>query len=213
MNYNEFKKETQNQPLVLSSDLLALKESKQAIRNQLERWRKKKLLIRLKRGVFLLNQSDRKLNISRAYIANQLYSPSYVSVEYALNYYGLIPERTNDLTSVSAKKTLRIVNETGNFIYQHIKPQAFRGFKAQKDDAGLAFFIAVPEKAIVDFIYLNLNKFKVQDKSIFEESYRFQNLEVLKTKIIMEFAKGFNSDKLLRVCKLFCEFAKKEGAK
>ena len=153
MNYNEFKNKVQRWPLISSRDLTRHEPNKQVIRNQLKRWRVKKLLIKLKRGVFILNTNDRKFTPSRGYIANQLYSPSYISLEYALNYYGLIPERVSDVTSITTKKTKCFRNEIGNFIYQHIKPGCFRGFKTLKDEAGLLFFIAEPEKALIDYLY------------------------------------------------------------
>ena len=143
MNYNEFKNRAQQWPLIFSRDLILRQRNKQVIRNQLKRWENKKLLVKLKRGVFLLNQHDRRINPSRAYIANYLYSPSYVSLEYALNYYGLIPEEVKDLTSVTTKKTASVKNELARFIYQHIGPKAFRGFKSLRDKAGLTFFMAV----------------------------------------------------------------------
>lgn len=208
MNYNEFKNRVQERPLIFSRDLMLLQSNKQIIRNQLARWQNKKLLVKLKRGVFLLNPNDRKINPSRTYISNQLYSPSYVSLEYALNYYGLIPERVSDLTGITTKKTLRLKNEVGTFIYQHIKPRAFRGFKALKDEAGLIFFIAEPEKAVVDFFYLNLEKFREDDEKVFEQSYRFQNVEMLKSTKVMKFAELFDNGKLLRISQSFCKFIK-----
>ncbi len=213
MNYNEFKNSVQSWPLIFSRDLLSRQKNKQIIRNQLGRWQNRKLLVKLRRGVFLLNANDRKINPSKIYLANQLYSPSYVSLEYALYYYGLIPERVTVLSSITTKKTLRFTNKIAAFIYQHIKPEAFRGFKAVKDEAGLVCFIAEPEKAIVDFFYLNLNKFYGQDESIFEESYRLQNLESLKAKKVMKFAEIFGNGKLMRVSQSFCAIIKKESGK
>ena len=200
----------QRWPLISSRDLTRHEPNKQVIRNQLKRWRVKKLLIKLKRGVFILNTNDRKFTPSRGYIANQLYSPSYISLEYALNYYGLIPERVSDVTSITTKKTKCFRNEIGNFIYQHIKPGCFRGFKTLKDEAGLLFFIAEPEKALIDLCYLNLRKFQKDYKAVFEEFYRLQNFEGLNIKKIMNLAKLFNNDKLMRVSRALCDFVKKE---
>lgn len=211
MRYIEFRDSVQKLPLIFSRDIMLRQQNKQAIRNQLKRWHSKGLLIKLKRGVFLLNQNDRKVNASRAYIANQLYPPSYVSLEYALYYYNLIPERVSDLTSVTTKKTMRFKNDLGTFIYQHINPGAFRGFKALKDEAGLIFLIAEPEKSLVDFFYLNLSRFQSDYEDIFEESYRLQNTEALNAKKLMEFAGLFGSKKLMRICRSFCRFLKKEG--
>ena len=214
MNYNEFKNSVQNWPLIFSRDLMLRWGKAQLVRNQLKRWQDKKLLIKLRRGIFLLNPNDRKVNPSRSYIANQLYSPSYVSLEYALNFYHLIPERVSDLTSISTRKTRRFENELGSFLYQHIKPKVFRGFTALKDEAGLFFFMAEAEKAIVDLIYLNLEKFSgSDDEKVFAEFYRFQNVETLKTKKVMQFAGLFDNRKLTRVCRSLCNFIKKEGGR
>jgi predicted transcriptional regulator of viral defense system len=210
MDYYAFRNKVQKWPLVTSRSLTLHKGGVQSIRNQLERWRKKRLLVKLRRGVYLLNQNDRKINPSRNFIANQLYNPSYVSLESALSYYDLIPERVSDVTSVAAKKTLRLENELGVFIYQHIKPDAFRGFNAQTDEAGLFFFIAEPEKALIDFCYLNLDKFKGEYETVFEESYRLQNIEILNAKKPLTFTKLFNSQKLTRVIKALCGILEKE---
>jgi predicted transcriptional regulator of viral defense system len=210
MNYHDFKNKVQNWPLIYSRDLMLPEADKQVIRNQLERWQAKKLLIKLKKGIFLLNPNDRKITPSRMFIANQLYFPSYVSLEYALGFYGLIPERVSNVTSVTTKKTQRLKNELGEFVYQHIKPEALRGFRAQKDESGLNFFIAEPEKAIVDFCYLNLKNFTADFEGVFEENYRFQNLETLDIRKLTGFARLFNSGKLVCVISSFCGFVKKE---
>lgn len=199
MNFNEFKTRVQGLPVILTRELIRGRPDRQIIRNQIERWGKKGLVIQLKRGIYMLSKADRKIEPSKPYIANQLYSPSYVSLEYALGYYGLIPEKVHDVTSISTKKTITMTSEIGTFIYQHVKPAAFRGFTAVRDDQGLASFIAEPEKAVVDFVYLNLERFKPGDRAIFAESYRFQNTEDLKPEKLKRYAGLFNSKKLMRV--------------
>ena len=218
MNYTQFKHKYQHLPIIWSKDIIDLLPAKQNVKspdrqiilNQLYRWQEQGLIVKLKRGIYLLNENDRKIQPSRSFIANQLYMPSYVSLEYALNFYGLIPEKVADVTSVTTKKTTRFSAQKGTFIYQHVKPGAFRGFKTFKDEAGLTFFMALPEKAIVDFIYLNLEKFKAADPEIFEQSYRFQNLEDLDKKLIMEFTALYDSPKLIRVLQSFCAFMDRE---
>jgi hypothetical protein len=210
MNYTQFKHKYQHSPLIWSKDIEGDSPNRQIILNQLYRWQEQGLIVKLKKGIYLLNENDRKIDPSRSFIANQLYMPSYVSLEYALNFYGLIPEKVADLTSVTTKKTTRFSAQEGTFIYQHIKPGAFRGFKTFKDEANLTFFMALPEKAVVDFIYLNLEKFKVADSKIFERSYRFQNLEDLDKKLIMELTALYGSPKLIRILELFCAFVDRE---
>jgi len=214
MDYKRFKGRVQNLPIILSRHVIRFAEDKQNIRNQLERWRARGLVVRLRRGAYLLNPDDRRINPSKTYIANQLYAPSYVSMEYALNYYGLIPERVSTVTSITTKKTFRVINALGTFTYQHVKPAAFRAFTAAKDEAGLNFFIAEPEKAVVDFLYLNLKEFRDDEHAaVFEKSYRLQNTDILKTGKVMEFAKVFGSGKLRRVAVSLCAFIRKEGGR
>lgn len=210
MKYIEFKNTFRNLPFIVARDILRQGKDRQALRNQLNRWQKKRLIIKLKRGIYTLNENDRKINPSRYVIANQLNSPSYISLESALNFYGLIPEKVTSVTSVTSKKTLHIQNEMGNFTYQHIKPDAFRGFKALKDESGLTFFIAEPEKAAVDFLYLNLKRIPAGAKDIFEASFRLQNLEILKPRRTKELAQLFNNRKLMQVTGNLLEFIKRE---
>lgn len=213
MNYNQFKKAVGDKPLIYTRDLTLGKQDKQAIRNQLTRWQAKGLVIKLRRGVFILNPTDQKILPSLTYIAGQLYGPSYISLEYALSYYDFIPEGVPVLTSVTTRKTFQIDNELGRFVYQHIKKDAFRGFKMIKDERKLNFFMAEPEKAVVDFCYLNLDRFPKDYQEVFIESYRFQNLELLKIKKLISYAKIYNSRKLLKVVKALSEIVSQERGK
>jgi len=211
MNYLNFKNKFRDMPIIFTKDLFNTEVKKmQLMCNQLSRWRQKGLIIKLKRGAYILNEADRKYNLSLQFIANQLYGPSYVSVEFAFNLYGLIPEKVSDVTSVTTRKTMVIKNDLGIFSYQHIKPDAFRGFKLLKEDSGLTVFIAEPEKAVVDFLYLNLSKIPIDNIAIFKDSYRFQNLEQLKMDRIIELSKLFNNPKLMKVAANFCDFIKEE---
>lgn len=209
MNFPEFKNHFQNSPFILIQDILSLVKNPQAMRNQLSRWQKKGLLISLRRGVYMLSSQDRKIDVDKQVIANRLYEPSYLSLEYALNFYGLIPEHVVDLTSITTRKTMRFKNESGCFVYQHIAPKAFRGFKKMGDDKN-SYFMAEPEKAVVDFLYLNLSQFTKNAREILEHSLRFQNIEELKRKRLMEFGKFFGSKKLMRVLKLLGQWIEEE---
>ena len=200
MNYTEFKLKFQHYPLILSRDILKSQGDPQALLNQLGRWTNKGLLIQLRKGVYIFNKSDQKLAPDINYIANRLYEPSYVSLEYALNFYGIIPEKVKDVTSITTRKTIVAVNELGRFIYQHIKPQGFRGFKKMGESL-MPFFIAEPEKAVVDFLYLNLSKFGKETRDVLEHSFRFQNIEELKEQRLMELGHLFTNKKLTRILK------------
>ncbi|MDD2772512.1 MAG: hypothetical protein PHP45_02335 [Elusimicrobiales bacterium] len=209
MNFQEFKTSAQNMPIVTGKDAVKM-GNRQTMYNQLMNWQKKGLLVQLRRGLYTLGKTERKIEPSNLFLAGQIYSPSYVSLEYALGLYGLIPEMVVEVTSVTTRNPARFQNDFGKFSYQHIKHAAFRGFKTEKDRAGLAYFIAEPEKAVADFIYLNLPRFKAGDKEIFSASYRFQNLESLNLEKLANFAAQFENTKLDGVISMFCEFIKEE---
>ncbi|HOW59403.1 MAG TPA: hypothetical protein PLO78_06745 [Candidatus Omnitrophota bacterium] len=207
MNYNKFRAFFQHLPLIDSRLVISQSgEAPQSVRNQLTRWAKAGLLRHLRKGYYVLNENDRKVNPGGMYLACQIYAPSYVSLETALASYDLIPERVAAVTSITTRKTMRFTNPLGTFIYQHVSPAAFRGFRLE-GDAGARFFMAEPEKAVVDFIYLNLHLFQKDVKAMMMKSYRFQNAVGLKTGKLKRFGELFCSPKLMRVLDAVIELA------
>ncbi|MFH0762291.1 MAG: hypothetical protein V1925_00145 [Candidatus Omnitrophota bacterium] len=212
MDYTQFKNRFRHLPFILSKAVVKTEKRRgQNILNQLSRWQSRRLIFKLRRGIFILNENDRKITPSRYYLAGQLYAPSYISLESALSFYGLIPESVFDLTCVTTRKTIRFSNCLGRFIYQHIKPVGFSGYKLVKDENGLEFFMAEPEKAVVDFLYFNLPNLKKYARQKFKDSYRFQNLKGLSRKKIMDFAVNFTNPQLTELCRIFCGFIKLRG--
>lgn len=196
MNYEEFKSKVVNRPLI---DVKLLKLEgfyTHSLKVQIRRWCKKEKIIKLRNNLYILKETDRKINPSRLFISNELYKPSYISNEYALSFYGIIPERVTDITSVTPKKTMIFKNKLGRFIYQHIKQNCFTGFIEQKDEAGLSFLISIPEKAVVDFLYLNSDRFKYDFENTLVDSFRFQNLSGLDNKLLLKYCDLFKFYKL-----------------
>jgi len=87
-------------------------------------------------------------------IANCLCRPSYISLESAFSYYGFIPEGVYVIQSISTRKTVLYETKTGNFQYRNLKPNLFFGYQAERS-GDLPVLIAEPEKALLDFLYLN----------------------------------------------------------
>lgn len=213
MKYREFKIHVAQFPLITANHLQRLGLNGQTLKNQLTSWRKKKLILRLRRGMYILNPEDRRVYPSRIFLANSLYSPSYVSLEWAFAHYGLIPEKVADVTSIASKKTMLFSNEFGVFRYQHLKPSLFFGYQKKEDENGYPVLMAEPEKALLDFFYLESVRFnKTNLRSIFEESYRFQNVSQLRLKILRKYAARFGQKKLMGIVKAFEAFVKREGA-
>lgn len=209
MKFQDFKTAIQDLPVFTGKDAARL-GGRQTMYNQLNNWRRKGLILQLRRGLYVLGKADRRVEPGDLFLSAQLYAPSYVSLEYALGMHGIIPEMVAQVTAVTTKNVASFKTELGNFEYQHIKRDAFRGFTAAKDQAGLTYFLAEPEKAVVDFIYLNLPRFKRGDREIFTQSYRFQNLESLNLKKLMFYAALFTSPKLTDIAAGLCHVVRKE---
>jgi predicted transcriptional regulator of viral defense system len=106
---------------------------------------KKDLLLRIKKGIYASSfypPEDFE-------IAGYLYSPSYISLESALNFYGILSQFPYTVTSISPRKTKKFSIGNKEYEYIHIQTDFFWGYDRQK-----GFLIAMPEKALMDAIYL-----------------------------------------------------------
>lgn len=126
-------------------------ESNTLINTQLSRWVDNKKLIRLRRGIFLFPEAK----IDELVLANLIYRPSYVSLESALNYHGIIPDVSPNVTSVSPVTTKTARTGRGVFIYSKIARDLYFGWQKVKDsDSEFLFSIAEAEKALLDYVYI-----------------------------------------------------------
>jgi hypothetical protein len=110
-------------------------------------------IVRVKKGLYVFGESQRRRPFCRELLANLIYGPSYISLEYALHYYGLTPERVETVTSVTCGRSRTFDTPIGTFSYRMIPPEAFRtGMDQAELDDGRTFLIAIPEKAMADRI-------------------------------------------------------------
>lgn len=107
-------------------------------------------LFRLTKGLY---ETDRSVN--PIFLASPILSPSYISFEYALSYYGLIPERVVAITSASFKvrKNKTFVNDFGRFEFSDIPPSAFSSGLTLIEENDYATKIACKEKSLCDCLY------------------------------------------------------------
>lgn len=203
MRYSEFKGKVKTLPVFSTSMLGAMTNQVETLKVQLSSWKKKGLVSSLRKGLYVLSPEERRVEPTAFYLANQIYLPSYVSVESALAYHGLVPEFVAQTTSVTVRNTRRFENEFGVFTYQHIIREGFGGFESIQESQNLSVLVATPEKALVDFFYLNLSQFRLSEKSVFTGSYRFQNYERLNPAKLRAHAKKFGTKKLLSLVELF----------
>ena len=154
----------------------------------LHRYKKQGFILQLKRGLYVLPD----VLPPDVYIANRLYCPSYISLEFALSYHGVIPETVYEITSVTTKSTSRFETLGKVFSYRKIKKAAYTGYEIQKQQ-GLGFNIADAEKAFVDTNYLRLRNKQ-------EPISRF-NKEKIDSKKAIKYALLFGNKKLTSVIK------------
>lgn len=125
--------------------------SKHQVNVQLARFVQSGALVRLKRGLYAFSHTQ----LDEFVLANWLYRPSYVSLESALNSYGIIPDIVPNVTSISPTTSKTITTPRGIFLYSKINTTLFFGYRSVIDPAsGLTHFIAEPEKALLDYIYI-----------------------------------------------------------
>jgi len=169
---------------------------------------KKGELLRLKKGLYLLGKDYRNTPIDLVSVANQLYTPSYVSFEYALSYYGLIPERVYVVTSATMR--LKKVYDTpiGRFTYHSVPPQAYAlGVDWLYDNVHGGKLIATPEKALCDKIRSDrsigrLSQQKLDDYLVHDLRIDTALLGDMDTALISEIAAAYRSSNLRTLTKL-----------
>ena len=119
---------------------------------------KKGEILRIKKGLYVCSAKIHGQLLSRELIANHLYGPSYVSLESALSFYGIIPERTETMRSVTFKRSKKFETPLGLFEYQSLPQQVYAtGFRQEFSSKDYAYLIATPEKALCDLLLTTAN--------------------------------------------------------
>lgn len=114
---------------------------------------KAKSIIRVKKGLYIFAKEYRLRPFSLEILANLIYGPSYISFEYALSYYGLIPEKVTRVTNACSKRMKHFTTPVSEFIYYYLNPQIFTvGITWESINDNSHFFIATKEKALADCI-------------------------------------------------------------
>lgn len=143
------------------------------------------------------------------FVGNKLREPSYLSMEYALNYYSLIPEAVFLFTSITTKKTASFEASIGNFNYKSVKNSLFFGY-VLKGQEKVKYKMAEPEKAILDFLYLRSdikNENDIEELRINADVFR----EIISPDKLNEYLAVFQSPALTRKVSLLNEYIQKNA--
>ncbi len=164
------------------------------IRLQLSRWVNDGRIIRLHKGVYTLSEPYRKVDCQPFLIANLLKKASYISLESALSWHGMIPEFVPSITCVTTGRPQTIETPLGRFEFRHVSKKYFWGYQQSEVKSGQTTFMASPEKALLDLVYLTPGSDRVE----FIEELRLQNFEKINLPVLIQFAEKFQSPKLKR---------------
>lgn len=157
---------------------------------------KKGELIRLKNGFFVIAEKIKKSPIPYEQIANLLYGPSYISYEWALSYYNMIPEGVYVVTSASAARSKSYPTPLGTFDYVSLTHPRYSIGIDQKQNSSGGFLIATPEKALADLVHLKCSGLGTKDLLIdLVEGRRMDEdqLKSLNKKHMLEIAEKYHS--------------------
>jgi predicted transcriptional regulator of viral defense system len=193
MKYKDLLEKVSDLPC-FSTRFLAAGENLAQVRLQLARWVKDGRLIKLHKGFYMLAEPYSKIKPELFSIAKSLKSPSYVSLQSALSWYGLIPEFVPSTTSITTTRPQTIETPLGRFEYRHVRKGFFWGYKMIELPEKQKVFLADAEKALLDLVYLATGG----DKEEFLMELRLQNLDKLSKDTLRKYAEKSESPKLSR---------------
>ena len=133
-------------------------------------------IIRLKKGLYVTSPRISRMELSPFLLANHIYGPSYVSMQTALRYYGLIPEAVYSVQSMTTGVARDYENTVGTFNYIHVPTRYYNIGVTIQESSGTTFMIATPEKALCDLMVFtpNLNlRYQTSMRDYLEEDIRF----------------------------------------
>ena len=197
-----------NLPVIETEILYTGASNPASIEVQISRWKAAGKIRQLRKGLYMLSEPYNKTDIYEPYLAGVLKKPSYISLEKALEMHNLIPEGVSVYTSVTTKRAWKFTSPLGTFDYRHIQKSLFWGYQSLSVNQQTAF-LATPEKALLDFFYLN----PVEPTTEYLEELRLQNTEKINLDQLHQFAKVFHKPKMTKAASVtakYCETQKRE---
>jgi predicted transcriptional regulator of viral defense system len=196
MEFDSLLKQVGDDPVFESSLLLAGHINPQIVRLQLSRWVNSGRIYQLRRGLYSIAPPYQKIKPHPFLVANHLQKASYVSLQSALVYYGLIPEVMNITTSVSTGRPEKLETPLGIYEFRHLKTDLLFGYRMTNlgDQSAL---VATPEKALLDLIYLQTGG----NSTAYLKELRLQNTEQLDLVLLEKQSEKFGTPKMLNAAK------------
>lgn len=183
-----------NEPFFSLSFLLAGKASAAQARLQLSRWVKAGRLLQLRRGLYAPAPAWRKVEPHPFLVANRLQRGSYVSLQSALAFHGVVPEYVPVVTSVGPGRPEMLRTPLGSFQFRHMASGMMFGYIRIEVAPQQFAFVASAEKALLDLVHLTPGA----DSTDYLRELRLQNLEALNTQTLNDLAGRSGRPKLMR---------------
>ena len=206
MTWHELLQMVVDEPVFRTGFLAAGGESLPALRLQLSRWVKAGKLIQPARGLYTLAEPYRKVCPHPFVLANAMKKGSYVSLQSALAHYAMIPEHVPTVTSVTTQRPQRIETPLGAFAFRRITKNWFGGYRQVDLGNRQQAFVATPEKALLDLVYLTAGS----DDPDFLAELRLQNPDRLDLDTLARLAEAADSPKLRRAAARIAEWVTEE---
>lgn len=108
------------------------------------------VIVRVKKGLYVFGEDYRQRPYSHELLANLVYGPSFISLDYALSYHGLIPERVEQVTSVTSGRARKFDTPVGTFVYRPVPQESFHFGMNRVETRETSFLIASSERALAD---------------------------------------------------------------
>lgn len=126
------------------------------VRQKINELLKSGVIVRVKKGLYVFGPGFNNAPICKELLANLIFGPSCISLEYALSYHGFIPERVEVITSVTPKRDKEFNTPLGRFSYRYLGLDKYpHGITQVWIDSKHPVLMASPEKAICDIVVLN----------------------------------------------------------
>jgi len=194
MYFQQISPQLEQLPLFESGHLYAGASNQQKVQRQLADWVRAGKVIQLRRGLYTLASEYNTEHPHSYVIANHIVKGSYVSLHAVLSYYDLIPEHVAVVTSVTTGRPGTWQNLYGHFSYQHIQSKLFFGFEYRQMTQTQWAYVATPEKALLDLIYLTPEA----DSEAYIRALRLQNLDQINVERLSAYVARANKPKLKR---------------
>lgn len=191
--------------LFTKESLRQWEKNENALSFNIKYWTKNKLIVPLKKGVYILRsrfEKEENKDLYLEYLANKIYEPSYISGEYVMSKYNLLTEAVYGISSITTRKTKSFDTTLGNFNYYSVGSRLFFGYEIVKFYSA-NIMIAKKSKAVFDFLYLRFfRNALISDNSIEELRINWENLTKKEFENVGKYASDSKNKRVLQVISL-----------